>query len=135
MATVHESINIHATPDTVWALIGSPDAISDWHPAIATSPVSAGVRRCTLEGGGSLVEPIVEHSDGARFYVYEVAEGPFPMSFYHSRIAVEDAEGGSRVVWQADFEPDDPKYEPEMVETFAGIYRAGLDVVRSRCEA
>jgi len=134
MATVQTSININAAPDTVWALIGSPDSLSDWHPAIATSPVSDGVRRCTLEGGGSLVEPIVEHSDVERFYVYEVAEGPFPMKAYRSRISVEDAAGSSRVVWDTNFEPDDPASEAEMVATFASIYKAGLDVVRDRCQ-
>lgn len=134
MATVQTSIDINAAPDKVWALIGSPDSISDWHPAIATSPVSDGVRRCTLEGGGSLVEPIVEHSDENRFYVYDVTEGPFPISAYRSRIAVEDADGSTRVVWGADFEPDDPASEAEMVATFASIYQAGLDVVRDRCQ-
>ena len=134
MATVTESIAIAASPETAWALVGSPDAISDWHPAIASSEVSERVRRCTLVGGGSLVEPIVEHSDQDRFYVYDIAEGPFPTRTYRSRVAVEDAEGGSRLVWRTDFQPDDPASEQELIETFAGIYRDGLEAVRDRLE-
>ena len=130
MATVTVEQEYRSTPEAVWDVVGSPDKISAWHPAIATSPVNDGVRRCTLVGGGDLVEPIVEHSEDARFYVYDVTEGPFPMSSYRSRIAVEAADGGSRIVWQADFEPDDPASEQEMIETFAGIYRAGLESVR-----
>lgn len=134
MPTVSESIVIAAEPQRTWALVGDPAALSDWHPAVATSPVSERVRRCTLVGGGSLVEPIVEHSDEDRFYVYDIAEGPFPTRTYRSRIAVEDADGGSRLVWQTDFEPDDPASEDELVETFAGIYRAGLEAAREQLD-
>ncbi len=135
MATLTESIDIGADPDSVWTVVGSPDGFSDWHPAIETSPVSDGVRRCTLVGGGDLVEPIGEHSDDGRFYVYDITEGPFPVRSYRSKIAVEETDGGSRVVWQADFEPEDPGSEQELIETFAGIYRAGLDALRDRFEA
>lgn len=134
MANVRTELEIGAAPGTVWDVIGNPDGLSDWHPAIATSVVTDGVRNCTLEGGGDLVEPIIEHSDGGRYYVYEIAQGPFPMSAYRSKIAVEDASGSSRVVWEAHFEPDDAASTDEMVATFDAIYRAGLEVVRERCE-
>lgn len=134
MPTVTESIEIAAAPETAWALVGNPAALSDWHPAVATSEVSERVRRCTLVGGGSLVEPIVEHSDQDRFYVYDIAEGPFPTRTYRSRIAVEDANGGSRLVWRTDFETDASASEPELSETFAGIYRNGLEAARDRLE-
>ena len=132
MAKVHASIAVNAAPDAVWAVVGSPDSLSEWHPAIAASPVSDGVRQTTIEGGGSLVEPIVEHSDDNRYYIYEITESPFPMSSYRSRIAVEDAAGSSRVLWETDFEPDDPATEAEMTATFTSIYEAGLEVVRDR---
>lgn len=134
MATVTESIDMSVPPETAWALVGSPGAISDWHPAIATSEVSGRVRRCTLVGGGSLVEPIVEHSEQERFYVYDIAEGPFPTRTYRSRIAVEGTESGSRLVWRTSFEADDPASEHELGETFAGIYRDGLEAVSDRLE-
>jgi len=134
MATVTEQHDYRSTPEALWTVVGSPDALSDWHPAIAASPVSDGVRRTTLVGGGELVELIVEHSDEDRFYVYDITEGPFPMRSYRSRIAVEAADGGSRIVWRADFEPDDPASEQQMMETFAGIYRAGLEAVQDRLQ-
>lgn len=134
MATVTEQQDYRSTPEALWAVVGSPDAISDWHPAIETSTVDRGVRLCTLVGGGNLVEPIVDHSDEDRFYVYDIAEGPFPMSSYRSRIAVEAADGGSRIVWRGDFEPDDPASEQQMIKTFAGIYRAGLEAVQDQLQ-
>lgn len=134
MAHVTETMDFGATSAAVWALVGNPNALSDWHPAIAASPVSDGIRRCTLVGGGDLVESIVEHSDEDRFYLYEISEGPFPMTGYQSRIAVEDADTGSRIVWQADFTPDDPATEQEMTDTFSGIFQAGLESVRERTE-
>lgn len=134
MPTVTQSMEVAAAPETAWALVGNPAALGDWHPAVVTSKISDRVRRCTLVGEGSLVEPIVEHSDQDRFYVYDIGEGPFPTRKYRSRIAVEDADGGSRLVWRTDFEADDSASEPELSETFAGIYRDGLQAARDRLE-
>lgn len=135
MATVTEQLDYQSTPEVLWALVGRPETISDWHPAIATSAVDHGVRRCTLVGGGALVEPIVKHSDEGRFYTYDLTEGPFPTSSYRSTISVEAVDGGSRLVWHTEFEPDEPSAEQKMIDLFAGIYRAGMENVQDRLRA
>ena len=134
MATVTESIDLTAAPEAVWALVGDPASLSDWHPAVATAEVTDGVRRCALAGGGGIVEPILEHSDQERFYMYGLTESPLPVHDCRSRVSVEATAGGSRLVWSAEFEPDDPAAAQELSEMVSGLYSAGLAAVRDRLD-
>ena len=135
MTKVNEQIEIKASPAAVWAIMGAPESIAEWHPAIATSPLIDGARHLTIEGGGEAVEPIVEHSDKDRYYVYTVASGPFPMKDYLSRVEVHEAAGGCRVVWTGEFEANDPDQADGIAQAFSGIYRGGLEGIRERAEA
>jgi len=124
-----EEVVVEANPDVVWALIGRPESIADWHPGIAASPVTDGVRYCSLEGGGEVDEPIESHSDAERTYTYSIARSPFEMSGYRSTLTVSPVDGGSRVVWTGEFEAPDEEAAAALATAFAGVYRAGLDRV------
>jgi Polyketide cyclase / dehydrase and lipid transport len=135
MPKVYEAKEIAATPDAVWAAMGRPETICEWHPAIAMSSMSDAVRHCTLVGGGEIDEAIVEHSDNGRFYVYIVTAGPFDVPGYRSRMAVEDAGTGARVVWSGQFEASDPDHDASLSETLSRVYRQGLEGIRSLIES
>jgi hypothetical protein len=132
---VSETIEIKASPDVVWAVIGDPEEISSWHPAIAASPITDGVRHCALEGGGAVEEPIIEHSDDGRYYVYTIAASPFDMTGYRSRLEVQALDGTARVVWSGEFEAGDPAQADGMAQAFSGIYKQGLESARQLAEA
>ena len=134
MAHIHETIEIDAPADEVWALAGDPARISEWVPAIAESSVEGDRRSCVTGEGGSIKERILERSDDPRYYTYEVTEAPFPMSSYTSRLSVEGHGGHSHVDWEADVEPESPDQDGELGETFGGLYRQGLETLRERVE-
>jgi hypothetical protein len=93
------------------------------------------MRSCTTEDGAAIEERILKHSDDERFYEYEIIASPMPVRSYRSRLTVLSDGTGSRVVWDAEFEPEAAEQEAELSETFAGIYREGLEALRARLAA
>lgn len=50
-ASIDKSIDIKASADKVWAMIGPFCSIKDWHPAIGQCTESGGVRTLTTKDG------------------------------------------------------------------------------------
>jgi hypothetical protein len=136
MASVEMSVQLNAPAATVWGFIGGFDALPQWHPAVASSAASneggKTIRRLGLHGGGTIVEALEHHDDGARRYSYAILSGPLPVANYRSELSVEE-QGAERcrVRWSSQFTPDGVP-EPEAVETIRGVYRAGLDKLKER---
>ena len=121
--------HVNASPEKVWNAIGSPEAISNWHPAIASSPVTGTDRLCTLANGAEVHERIESVDDAGKTYTYSITKSPLPLASYQSTIKV-DAEGeGSIVIWKAIFEPEGATAE-EVSELLSDIYQAGLSSLR-----
>jgi len=135
MTAVKESIDVAKESAAVWAVMGDPGGISEWLPAILSSPYRDGVRRCTLDGGVEVDERVLEHSDSGQFYVYTIIKGGFDVHDYVSRLEVEDNDGGSRVTWSSEFEAGNPDEADSIAEAFAGLYRMGLESIKSLAEA
>lgn len=135
MASIHETIQIDASADEVWAVAGDPGRIADWLPALSSSRAEAGARECTMVNGAELKERILEHSDDERSYTYEIVEAPMPLRSYTSRFAVEGHDGHAHVEWEADFEPEEAGQEAELVEAFTQTYREGLESLRQQFES
>lgn len=135
MATIHEAIEIDASPEEVWDVAGDPGRIADWLPALTSSQADGAARECTMTNGAELKEHILEHSDEKRSYTYEIVEAPVPLRAYRSRFAVEGHDGHAHVNWDAEFEAEDAAQEPELVEMFSQTYREGLESLRRRFES
>jgi uncharacterized protein YndB with AHSA1/START domain len=135
MARIRETIQIAADPDRVWDVAGDPGRIADWLPLLSSSRVDGDARECTMKDGGELRERILEHSDEDHVYSYEILEGPMPIRSYRSRFSVEGHDGHSHVDWEAEFEPERPEQEAELVEMLTKTYREGLESLRGRLEA
>jgi hypothetical protein len=129
-----ESLEMNTTPDRVWAIMGGFGSIADWHPAIASSPVKDGVRILMLEGGGEVHEPLVEHSDAERYYVYAISSGPFPITGYLSRLSVEQAGSGARMTWTGEFETETSEDAATYEQVFRNVYTSGMDGIREQAE-
>lgn len=136
MPTLTKEANIDAAAGEVWRIAGDPARIADWLPPIASSRVEGERRFCTLaDDGGQIEEKILEHSDERRRYRYEILEGPMPLSSYVSTFEVAERDGRAHVFWTADFVPEDPGAEQELVQTFDEIYEGGLEALRQRAES
>jgi hypothetical protein len=132
---VAETIEVQVAPERVWSIIGAPESIAAWHPAISSSPMKDRIRHCTLASGEKVDEQIVEHSDDEQFYVYTILSSPFEMSGYRSRIQVQGTNDGARIIWDGEFEADSPETANALAEAFSGVYRAGLDSIQNLTES
>jgi hypothetical protein len=141
--TVVEKMAIAASPDAVWERMRNFNALSDWHPAVASGPADRGnnvgsVRRLGLHGGGEIVETLLAHSDAERGYSYRAQDGgALPVAGYVSSLHVRpDGAGRSLVEWRGDFHAVTApgRDAAEVVKAIAGVYQAGLAQLKQLAE-
>ncbi|WP_405924376.1 SRPBCC family protein [Streptomyces sp. NBC_00035] len=129
MATTTASIDVPASPDRTWQLIGGFDSLPDWLPYIPTSELSEGgrVRSLQDENGGVIIERLEAFDNTARTYTYSILQAPFPVTGYLSTLTVHTVPGQdtARVEWSGTFTPTGVSDE-EAIALFHGIYADGL---------
>jgi len=137
MASASASIDIPASADQVWQLIGGFDTLPDWLPFIPKSELSEGgrVRSLQTADGVAIVERLQHFDNHARAYSYSFIEKPFPVNDYLATLRVEAlSDKSSRVVWSGSFTPVGISDEAA-VELFSGIYSGGLEALRGNFPA
>ncbi|MEI9984049.1 MAG: SRPBCC family protein [Aliidongia sp.] len=147
---VSESVEIAAPPAKVWAIIKNFEDLT-WHPAVKASSATDGskvgsVRTLDL-GGPKLVERLTKHSDAKMSYTYVITDDPnnvktVPVTAYESIITVTKAAHGAKVVWSGHFHRADPAAKPAdgqddatAIKAITGIYRGGLDALKTKAES
>ena len=129
LAEASVSIDVAASPDQVWRLIGGFGSLPDWLPYIPKSELSAGgrVRHLANLRGDTIVERLEVFDDAARSYSYSILQAPFPVSGYLSTLRVQQAADGnrSRVEWSGKFTPEGVS-AVEASRLFARIFEDGL---------
>lgn len=131
MARAQASIEIHASPDAVWQLIGGFDSLPDWLPFIPSSETDEGgrVRRLSTPAGDVIVERLEAFDHSARSYTYSILQAPFPVTGYRATLRVQTISAeSSRVEWFGEFTPAGVSDE-EASALFEGIYRDGLNAL------
>ena len=136
MATASAIIDIPASADQVWQLIGGFNSLPDWLPFIPKSELSEGgrVRSLQTADGGVVVERLQTFDNAAKTYSYSILQAPFPASEYLATIKVEAQGDGARVTWSGRFEPVGVSNE-EVEALFTGIYQGGLEALRANYPA
>lgn len=132
-ASVQKSIDVKASADKVWAMIGPFCSIKDWHPAIGQCTEASGVRTLTTKDGkAQFVEKQTASDDKGMMYSYAIEKSPLPITSYVSTIkVVPKGDGMSTVEWSSTYTPDQGK--EEAAETaIGGIYQAGLDNIQKQ---
>ncbi|MBF4557463.1 SRPBCC family protein [Pseudomonas sp. p50] len=132
MATASAFIDIPASADQVWQLIGGFDTLPDWLPFIPNSELSEGgrVRSLQTSDGAVVVERLELFDNAAKTYSYSILQAPFPAKDYLATLSVEARGEGARVTWSGKFEPVGVSDE-EVVALFTGIYEGGLKALRA----
>ena len=108
---IDESIEIAASPQAVWAVVGDFGNFAAWNPWLATSQADKGnvpgsVRTLTrAEGGGQLTEDLDDYQPEQMSLSYrggrKIDPAVLPASSYSARIQVEPAGSGSKVSFRA----------------------------------
>jgi len=102
--TVAGSVELAASPDDVWAVIGQFNL--QWHPAVAQARlIGEGLgqlRRLQTRDGREIVERLAEVDKTKRSYRYTLVSG-VPASHYSGVIDVKPKASGSVAEWRVDF--------------------------------
>jgi len=125
MPTFSESIDINATADEVWAVLGNLTSVGQWIPGITTVDVNGMHRVCTFEDGHTQEEQILDYSPITRSYGYRIDGAPLPVTNNVGSFAVQEADGSTRVMWESSFEP----LHPNTAEQLAQMWRPYLPMV------
>ncbi|WP_236177607.1 MULTISPECIES: SRPBCC family protein [Pseudomonas] len=136
MATASATIEIPASADQVWQLIGGFNTLPDWLPFIPSSELSEGGRVRTLQtaDGGVVVERLETFDNAGKTYSYSILQAPFPATDYLATIRVEAQGQGAKVTWSGRFTAKGVSDE-EVVALFSGIYQGGLEALRANYPA
>ncbi|MCU1761025.1 SRPBCC family protein [Pseudomonas sp. 14P_8.1_Bac3] len=136
MATASASIDIPASAEQVWQLIGGFNALPDWLPFIPKSELSEGgrVRSLQTADGAVVVERLESFDNAGKTYSYSIVQAPFPATDYQATIRVEAQGEGARVTWSGRFAPVGVT-EEEVAALFDGIYKGGLEALRANYPA
>ncbi|UWF47166.1 SRPBCC family protein [Pseudomonas sp. N3-W] len=136
MATASAFIDIPASADQVWQLVGGFNALPDWLPFISKSELSEGGRVRTLQtsDGTVVIERLETFDNAARTYSYSFVQSPFPATDYLATLRVEAQGQGARVTWSGRFTAVGVSDE-EVQALFAGIYQGGLEALRGNYPA
>ena len=136
MATASATLDIPASADQVWQLIGGFNTLPDWLPLITESTLTDGgrVRSLKTADGGVVIERLQTFDNAAMTYSYSIEQTPFPATEYLATLKVEAQGQGARVTWSGRFTAVGVSDE-EVVALFNGIYQGGLDALRANYPA
>jgi mxaD protein len=116
MPTFSESIEINASPDQVWAVLGDLASVDRWIPGVTAVAVDGMSRVCTFEDGHTQNEQILDYSPSASSYRYRIDGAPLPVRENIGAFAVRQGNGNARVVWESSFEPLDPAMSGQLAQ-------------------
>jgi hypothetical protein len=130
LQTVAESVELAATPDTVWSLIGQFGG--DWHPmAASVSVIGTGVgqiRKIEMLDGKEIVERLDAIDNAKRFFRYTSIAGS-SASRFTGTLQVTPKGSGSVADWRVQF------LGPAGVRgMMSSLLKTGLDSLKSRFE-
>jgi uncharacterized protein YndB with AHSA1/START domain len=131
---LRRTIDIAASPDAVWEVLGDLSATTEWLPGTVDSRMDGAVRTCVMADGNETREEISEYEPERRTYRYRHLQVPLPVSDSAGTFVVEAAGGGSTVVLEAEFQALDPAAEPELEAMFGGTLEQALESLRRRVE-
>ncbi len=133
MTQITRSLYLEAPPEEIWKVVGSFQALVDWHPAVESSALEIidGVehRRLGLVGGGEILERSLGNDSFS--YGYEIVTGSLPVSDYRSILALSAAGSGAVLVWGATFTAAGPDAEAVVGE----VYESGFSALAERFQS
>lgn len=148
---VTETIEINASAEAVWAIVGNFADAYVWLPMVESSEGEGGntagaTRVLTLEGGARIFETLKKHDDTKMSYSYKIPVknhdvAILPVNNYSSTITVKPTDSGSIVTWKGAFYRGYPNNDPPpelndeaAVAAVTGVYQAGLASLKAIVE-
>jgi len=128
VASIRKEIDVDASPAVVWAAIRDVGAahIRLFPGILSDVKLEADVRIATFANGLIVREPIVSIDDAAKRFAWAAVGGR--ATHYGASLQVFPRGTGSRVVWIADFLPN------EIAESIEGLMNAGSAAMKAALE-
>ncbi|MFK7893745.1 MAG: SRPBCC family protein [Granulosicoccus sp.] len=140
---VTETIEINASPEAVWAIMGDFGNAHVWLPMVESTESEGGnepgaTRTLFLEGDAKIFETLKKHNAERMMYSYRIPVDThdiavLPVNNYSSSITVKAADNGSIVTWKGAFYRGYPNNDPPpelndeaAVAAVTAVYQAGL---------
>ena len=147
---VTEKIEINASPEKVWAVIGNFGDMG-WLPIVEKTEATDGnipdkaLRKLILKGGGLVEESLSKYSAADHSYAYRIEKVDvkvLPVTNYSSQISVTAGDGGKTIVeWRGAFYRGYPNNDPPAdqnddaaVAAITGVYQSGLANLKKLAE-
>ena len=109
MPHISTTVQIDATPEAVWAVLGDLTATPDWLPGVVSASFEGSTRICILADGTQIHEQISGHNHRVRSYHFRHLRTPLPVHDLHGSFTVAaDAAGNALVTLDTTFQPADP---------------------------
>lgn len=147
---LEETIEINATPDKVWAVVGDFAHPEKWLPPVDSATSTGGnekgaTRELKLKSGGSLKEELVNYDASQMTLKYKVDDPTdpkiLPVNNYSSTITVTPSGSGSKVEWKAAYyrfflnnNPPPDQNEEAANTTVGKLYKDGLSNLKTVVE-
>ena len=136
--SLKEKVELSAPPEKVWDVIKDFNGWQNWHPAVASTEITAGkgntrntIRVLTLKDGGKISETLVRYQAKVFSYTYRINDSPLPVTDYVSTLQVKPNGSGSIVLWTSHFKAKEGTPDADALKTMRGVYRAGLDNLKT----
>jgi carbon monoxide dehydrogenase subunit G len=118
MPSFRHTIDIAATPEQVWHILGDLTSVDRWIPGVTAVTRTDTGRVCTFDDGHVQDEQILDYSPQSHSYRYVIDGAPLPVRDNTGTFTVEAADGQSRVVWESSFVALDPTMAKQLAETW-----------------
>ncbi|MBI1758653.1 MAG: SRPBCC family protein [Actinobacteria bacterium] len=116
MPSFRHTIDISATPDQVWQVLGDLTSVGRWIPGVTAVERTDTGRTCTFDDGHTQQEEILDYSPQTRSFRYIIDGAPLPVRDNTGTFAVQDRAGQARVVWESSFTALDPATESQLAQ-------------------
>lgn len=132
-----ESVDVGSSAADSWAVLDDFCSIANWHPVIVTceqSKLDGRAIRTLITGDGDVIlEGLTTRDEAAMAFTYTIIQSPLPVTDYVATMAVKENDGGARITWSSQFDAKGIS-EEEALELMIGIYRGGLEELKTQLE-
>jgi mxaD protein len=131
MPHLTNTIEIKASPEAVWAVLGDLTATPHWLPGTVAARIDGNTRVCVMDDGSQVQEQISGYSADDRTYAWRHLQVPLPVRDSHGTYTVRSADAGSATVTlHTRFEPLDPAAAAEVAAMIEGAFQQSLEALR-----
>ncbi len=125
------AVDVAVAPETAWAVVRDPCAITRWYPVYVRCHAVRDMRILERIDGSTLQERFLSRDEEAMTLTSSVLQG-LPVTDHRNVFRVEALHPGCRVTWWTRADPDDPSVD--LVEWMPREHLAALHGLRDYLE-